>query len=39
MFEIDEIYEFIPEGMFANLDEFTSYTNKNGVGDFYEYIP
>jgi len=39
MFEVEEIYEFIPEGMFADLDEFTIYANENGVSDFYEYMP
>ena len=39
MFEVEELYEFVPEGMFANLDEFTVYANENGIGDFYEYMP
>ena len=39
MFEIEEIYEFIPQGMFADVNEFKTYANQNGIEDFYDYMP
>ena len=39
MFELEEIYDFVPKEMFSDLNEFSVYANENGVKDFYEYMP